>query len=73
MDFISTPIDPSILEDKRHFEYMRRPINQIVIQVEESLEEGSNIGSDVGSNTESIVLSVVSLDLIAQNADFIHL
>ena len=73
MDFTSTPIEFSILEDERYFEHTRRPINQIVIQVEESLEEGSNVRNDIGSDIELIALLVVSLDSIAQNADFIHL
>ena len=43
-------------------------MNQVVIEVEKAKEEESNLGS----NVESVVLSVVSLDLIAANTDFIY-
>ena len=44
-------------------------MNQVLIQVNKSEKKESNIGSD----TESVVLSVASLDSITQNADFVHL
>jgi len=66
MDFVTISIDQSILDDEQQFQVQQRLLDQVVIQVDEKdkEEEGeSNIGSPLPS--------VISLDSIAQNADFI--
>ena len=65
--FIAIPIDQSILDDERQFQVRQRPLDQLVIQVDKEEEEEE----EEGSNTKSLALLVVSLDSIAQNADFI--
>ena len=66
MHFIAIPIDQSILDDKRQFQIQQRPLDQLAIQVDKKEEE-----EEEESNTELLALSVMSLDSIAQNADFI--
>jgi hypothetical protein len=66
-DFTSIPIDQSILDNEQQFQVRQRPLDQVVIQVGKEEEEGEDKGSDV----ESLAPSVVSLDSIARNTDFI--
>jgi hypothetical protein len=67
-EFTSIPIDPTILEAERQFQIQRRPLNQVVINLE---EEGSE--SEGGSDIVSPPRSVISIDSITENADFISL
>jgi hypothetical protein len=67
--FTDIPIDPMILEAEQQFKISQRPLNQLVIDLEE--EEGSR--SEGGSDIVSPPRSVISIDSIAENADFISL
>jgi hypothetical protein len=65
MDFTTIPINQSILDEERQFQVQQRYLDQVVIQEDEKEEEEgvSNMGSPAPL--------VISLDSIAQNADFI--
>jgi hypothetical protein len=63
----SIPIDPLILENEQRFQVHQKKLlnREVIIDIDE--EEGEEEESDI----ESLALSVVTLDSIAQNADFI--
>ena len=63
-DFTSIPINQLILDNEQQFQVWQRPLDQVVIQVDKEEE-------DKGSDVESLAPSVVSLNSIAQNTDFI--
>jgi hypothetical protein len=61
-DFTGIHIDQLVLDGERQFQVRQRPLDQLVIQVNEE-EERSDI--------ELLAPSVASLDSIAQDVDFI--
>jgi hypothetical protein len=69
--FTDIPIDPTILEAERQFKISQRPL--LVIDLEEEEGSGSGSGSEVGSDIVSPPRSVMSINSIAENADFISL
>jgi hypothetical protein len=71
ISFTSVPIDPIILEEERQFKLSQRGGLQLIMPVDsEEEEEGEGEGSDDGMEDYR---SVVSLDSIAENADFVSL
>ena len=69
--FTSVPIDPLILEEERQFKLSQRGGLQVIMPVDsEEEEEREGGGSDDGMEDYR---SVVSLDSIAENADFVSL
>ena len=62
-------IDPSILEFERQFAIQKEGLRELIIDVERE-SQLSSIESDIEG---SITQSVMSLDSIAQNADFVNL
>jgi hypothetical protein len=69
--FTSIPIDPAILEEERQFQISQRGGLQMIIPVE-SEEEDGGVESRVDSALEDY-RSVMSIDSIAENADFVSL
>jgi hypothetical protein len=70
--FTDIPIDPAILEAERQFQIQQTPLNQVGLHIDLEEEEGS--GTDGGgSDLASTPRSVISIDSIAENADFVSL
>jgi hypothetical protein len=69
--FTSIPIDPMILEEERQFQLSQSGGLQTILQVESEEEEGQD--EESGDDEIEDYRSVVSLDSIAENADFISL
>jgi hypothetical protein len=70
ISFTSVPIDPIILEEERQFKLSQRGGLQLIMPVDsEEEEEGEGEDSDGMEDYRS----VVSLDSIAENADFVSL
>jgi hypothetical protein len=70
-EFTDILIDPAILEHERQFQILQKgPLNQLVIEVDAEEEQGneSDEGDDIASSPPR---SVMSIDSIAANADFI--
>jgi hypothetical protein len=79
--FTSIPIDPAILEEERQFQISQRGGLQVIIPVESEEEDGGfesegvesgGVESGVDSALEDY-RSVMSIDSIAENADFVSL
>ena len=71
ISFTSIPIDPAILEEERQFQISQRGGLQVIIPVELEEEDGG-VESRVDSALEDY-RSVISIDSIVENADFISL
>jgi hypothetical protein len=69
--FTSIPIDPAILEEEQQFQISQRGGLQVIIPVE-SEEEDGGVESGVDSALKDY-RSVISIDSIAENADFVSL
>jgi hypothetical protein len=67
----SIPIDPIILEEERKFQLSQRGGIQVTIPVDSEGEEDGEEGDKY--NEMEDYRSVVSLDSIAENADFVSL
>jgi hypothetical protein len=67
--FTNIPIDPAILAQEQAFQAKRNPLSQVAVDFEDSDEEMEG-GMDLCSSPPR---SVVSIDSIAENADFITL
>jgi hypothetical protein len=70
--FTDISVDPAILEYKRQFKIRQKePLNQMIISLnDEEEEEEESSGDDLASSPSR---SVISLDSIAENADFVLL
>jgi hypothetical protein len=66
--FTDIPIDPAILEAERQFQIQQTPGLHIDVE-----EEGSGSDGEGGSDLASTPRSVISIDSIAENADFVSL
>jgi hypothetical protein len=79
ISFTSIPIDPIILEEERKFQLSQRGGIQVTIPVDsEGEEEGEEEGVEEGEEGDKYdemedYRSVVSLDSIVENADFVSL
>ena len=67
--FTDIPIDPAILEAERQFQIQQTPLLHIDVEEEEESGTDSEGGSDLASGPRS----VISIDSIAENADFVSL
>ena len=69
--FTEIPIDPAILAEEQAFQVKRNPLSQIAVRgASEELEDVDQDGMVLCSSPPR---SVVSIDSIAENADFISL
>jgi hypothetical protein len=65
--FTDIPIDPAILEAERQFQIQQTPMLHI------DVEEESGTDSEGRSDLASTPRSVISIDSIAENANFVSL
>jgi hypothetical protein len=77
MLFTNIPIDPAILAQEQAFKAKRNPLSQVAIDLEdldEEMEEGQEVVEGSGMDLcSSLPRSVVSIDSIVENVDFISL